>query len=306
MSARAKDRRTAYVVGRRRKGRAIGDAVSDVARQVRAAGWDVEADVVDRKRDLRRRTAAAVKHGVDTVIAVGGDGAINQVATKLTGTGVALGIVPMGTGNLLAGNLGIPVKRNDAVATVLRGRLRRIDVGRLEVDGRHRAFTVACGVGFDARVMDDTSPEQKLRWGKLAYLANAVARASSLHNAPHTLTLDGETTEMEAAQVFVANFGKMLPVVTPRPRVSGTDGLLDVIVVTASGPLPGLLAAWEAIRQDDLGVSDGGRVFRARAREVRIETDPPRLVETDGSVLGRTPVAASVVPGGLRVIVPRR
>ncbi|HYM82592.1 MAG TPA: hypothetical protein VEY67_00380, partial [Candidatus Dormibacteraeota bacterium] len=143
-------------------------------------------------------------------------------------------------------------------------------------------------------------------WGKLAYLANAVARTSSLRNVPHTLRLDGETTQMEAAQVFVANFGRMLPLIAPRPPVRPDDGLLDVIVVTASGPLPALIASWEAIRSDGIGESDGGHVFRARAREVRIETEPERLVELDGSVVGRTPVVASVVHRGLSVIEPAR
>jgi diacylglycerol kinase family enzyme len=132
-----------------------------------------------------------------------------------------------------------------------------------------------------------------------------MTRASDLRNVPHTLRLDDEETQMEAAQVFVANFGRMLPLIAPRPPVRPNDGLLDVIVIAASGPLPALLASWEALRSDGFGERDG-RVFRARARKVRIETEPDRLVELDGSVVGRTPLVASVVPGGLHVIVPAR
>jgi diacylglycerol kinase (ATP) len=298
--------RRAFVLGRHRKGRPIGATVRDVVRDLRAGGWKVESDIVERKGQLRRRTSKAVKDGFDTIVAVGGDGAVGQIATKLVGSGANLGIIPTGTGNLLAGNLRIPHDAAAATQTLLEGRLRHIDAGRLKVDGHRRAFTVACGVGFDADVMEATQRSQKLRWGKLAYLANAVARTSSLHNVPHTLRLDGEVTQMEAAQVFVANFGKMLPLIAPRPPVRPDDGLLDVIVVTASGPLPALLASWEAVRSDGLGESDGGHVFRARAREVRIETEPDRLVELDGSVVGRTPVVASIVPRGLSVIVPAR
>lgn len=298
--------RKAFVLGRHRKGRPIGDTVRDVVRELRAAGWKVESDIVERKGQLRRGTSRAVKEGFDTIVAVGGDGAVGQVATRLVGTGVTLGIIPTGTGNLLAGNLRIPHDQAGATRTLLGGRVRHIDAGRLKVNGHRRAFTVACGVGFDADVMDATQRSQKLRWGKLAYLANAVARASNLRNVPHTLRLDGETTQMEAAQVFVANFGKMLPLIAPRPPVRPDDGLLDVIVVTASGPLPALFASWEAIRADGFGESDGGHIFRARARKIRIETDPDRLVELDGSVVGRTPVVVSVVPRALSVIVPRR
>lgn len=297
-------RRRAQVLARRRKGRPIEDALREAVDGLRAAGWAVDHDVVERKGQLRRRTRRAVKRGVDLVVVVGGDGAVGQVATRLAGTGVPLGVVPAGTGNLLAGNLGIPTDRSAAIRTILDGRVRPLDLGWVDVDAKRRAFTIACGIGFDADVMDATSRRQKLRWGQLAYVANAVAHASGLRNVPHVLTLDGRRTELEAAQVFVANLGRMLPLLEPRPPVAPDDGLLDVIVVMASGPLPALLAGWEAMRQDGLGRSDGGHIFRARAREVRIETAPVRLVEIDGSVVGSTPVEASVRPGDLSIMVP--
>jgi YegS/Rv2252/BmrU family lipid kinase len=297
-------RRRATVLGRSRRGRPIEEAVRDVARALRGAGWSVATDIVAGKADLRRRARRAAKRAVDLVVVVGGDGAVGQVATRLTGTGIPLGVVPTGTGNLLATNLGIPVDRKEAIATILHGGVRTLDVGRLRIGGKRRVFTIACGIGFDADVMDETSREEKLRWGQLAYIANAVTQTGGLRNVPHVLTLDGEAMELEAAQVFVANLGRMLPLIEPRPPVRPDDGLLDVIVISASGPVPALLAGWEAIRQDGLGRSDGGHVFRARARTVRVDTDPDRTVEADGSVVGRTPLRARVVPGGLSVVVP--
>jgi diacylglycerol kinase family enzyme len=82
--------------------------------------------------------------------------------------------------------------------------------------------------------------------------------------------------------------------------------MLDVIIVRASGPLGGLLAGWEALRQKDLGESPQGHVLRRQAHEVRIETTPKRLVEVDGSVVGRTPVVVSILPSALTVLVPAR
>lgn len=293
----------AYVVGRRRKGRKVRQVVAEVQQLLEAGGWKVDSGVVKRKRDLRQRARHAVRAGYDVVVAVGGDGAVIEVATALAETAAALGIIPTGTGNLLAGNLKIPRNHAAAARLVLTGQRRQIDLGRVTIDGVDRNFAVACGVGFDAKVMDATSTGQKLRWGKFAYLANALGQTGGIHNAPHVLTIDGVRRSMEAAQVFVANFGRMLPVVQPRRRIRGDDGLLDVIVVRASGPIPGLLAGWEALTQTDLGESAGGHVFRAQGREIRIESDPPRLVETDGSVVGRTPVAISVRPLALTVIV---
>ena len=295
----------ALVIGRHRPGRPIESTVSDVSQQLRLAGWTVRDKVVERKRDLRGKTAKAVKSGVDLVVVVGGDGAIAQVATKLVGTDVPLGVIPSGTGNLFAGNYGIPIDAKEALATILEGAPKPIDVGMAEVGGKRRAFAIACGIGFDAHVMDATSRTEKVRFGKLAYLVHALGQTAALKNVQHTVTLDGTKTTIGAAQVFIANAGRMLPMLEPKPPVVPDDGLLDVIVVTAGGPVQALAAAWEATRQDALGETDSGRVFRARARSIEVRTRKPRLVELDGSVVGETPVRASVVPGGLCVLAPR-
>jgi YegS/Rv2252/BmrU family lipid kinase len=238
------------------------------------------------------------------VVVVGGDGAVMQVVGVLAETQVALGIVPKGTGNLLAGNVGVPHKLDKAVETLLTGNRRRIDVGRLTIDGKELDFAVACGIGFDARVMDATATTEKSRWGKLAYVANAIGEARHLKNVKHEITIDGERLTTMAAQVFVANLGRVGGPMQPRLKVRGDDGLLDVIVVRASGPLPGLLAGWEALRQRDLGESGPGHVLRAQAREVRVETSTPRLVEIDGSVVGKTPITVTIRPAALTVIEP--
>ena len=295
---------TAVVVGRRRKGGDIGAVVRQVRAILEGAGWEVDSAVVDRKSELRKHARRAVKHGCDVVVAVGGDGAVNQVATVLTETPVALGIIPTGTGNLLAGNLGIPRRSDRAATTILSGTRRRIDVGQATVDGKSYRFTVACGVGFDADVMDATKRQSKRRWGKLAYFVGAIAASGRIRNVAHEIVIDGVATQTDAAQVMVANFGRMMVGLSPRRPVLPDDGLLEVIVVRASGPVTALPAAWEALRQKDLGDSSGGRVFRAQASKVRIDTAHPILVEIDGDVVGRTPVEISIRPAALTVIVP--
>ena len=295
---------TAYVVGRRRKGSDIDGVVREVQATLEGAGWKVDSAVVDRKSELRKHARRAVKRGCDVVVAVGGDGAVNQVATVLTETPVALGIIPTGTGNLLAGNLGIPRRPERAAATILSGTRRRIDVGQATVGGKSYCVTVACGVGFDADVMDATRRRSKRRWGKLAYFASAIATSGRIRNVAHEITLDGVTTQTTAAQVIVANFGRMMAGLSPRRPVLPDDGLLEVIVVRASGPVTALPAAWEALRQTDLGDSSGGHAFRAQARKVRLETVLPILVEIDGNVVGRTPVEVSILPAALTIIVP--
>jgi diacylglycerol kinase (ATP) len=296
----------ALVIGRRRRGRPIGTVIRQAASQLEAVGWTVETALVDRKRELRKRTALAVKSQADIVVAVGGDGAVLQVIQALAETEVALGIVPMGTGNLLAGNLRIPRKPEAAVGLIIDGGRRRIDLGRVKVGSKRRVFAVACGIGFDAEVMQATAKKHKLRWGKLAYVASAIRRRDTVRNVTHVVTIDGVESTMDAAQLFVANFGGMGMAIQPRLRVRPDDGVFEVIVVRASGALPGLLAGWEALRQRRHGESSEGHVFRSKAREVSVETDPGRLVEIDGSVIGMTPLEASILPASLTVIVPKR
>ncbi len=244
--------------------------------------------------------------GYDVVVAVGGDDAVVQAAAGLARSQVALGVVPTGAGDLLAGNLGIPARPSDAARVILTGRKRVIDLGRASIEGKRRSFAVACGIGYDATVGDATDKPKTLPWGKAAYLANAVRQIGEIRNIPHQLTIDGETRIVDASQVFIANFGKLLPVIKPRQPVRPDDGRLDVIVVSASGLIPGLLANWEVVRQKQLGISGGGHVFRARATEITVETPSPRLVESDGRVIGTTPLNVRVKPRALAVLVPRR
>ncbi len=295
----------ALVIGRRRPGRAIGEAVAETQTRLEAAGWQVEARVVRRKRALRGHAEGAVKAGVDVVVAVGGDGAVLQVVNALAETTVALGIIPKGTGNLLAGNLGIPHDLEEAVKVILEGHHRRIDLGRVRAGSRDRYFAVACGVGFDARVMEKTNPAAKRRLGKLAYLVAAVREAQHVRDVRHTITIDGVRGQRQAAQVLVANFGGLNALIETRREIQPDDGRLDLIVLRAPGPVRGLLAAWEAVGQRGLGASASGHAFRAQASEVRIATKRPRLVETDGSVIGKTPASISIRPAALTVIEPR-
>ncbi len=292
------------VLGRKRPGRQIGEAVRETRQRLEAAGWEVESEVVVRKKDLRKLARKAVKDKLDMVVAVGGDGAVFQVVNSLAESEVVLGIIPKGTGNLLAGNLEIPKPIDKAVQVLLEGKPRTIDLGRVTLDGADKDFAVACGIGFDAVVMDATEPVQKRRWGKLAYVASAVREGRKVREVRHEITIDGNTIKTAAAQVFIANFGRIGSIVEPRRRVIADDGKFDVFVVKAGGPVEGLLAGWSALRQRQLGETSDRRVLRARATEVTVKSSPPQLVETDGTVIGKTPISARIRPAALRVMAP--
>jgi len=261
------------------------------------SGWIVETGSGSDAASLRSLASEAVGAGTDVVVAIGGDGMVLQVASALAGSQVALAIVPRGTGNVLASNLGFRGSPLEAARAVTAGRKRSIDLGRIVLGDRESMFAVATGVGFDARVMASTADQLKQHLGKLAYVAVAVAASCGLRNEPHQLVVDGRPLTVDAAQVFVANFGGVARGVRPRWSIKEDDGLLDVLIARASGPLGGALAAVDAFGP----LPPNGRVVHMRARNVRIESTHPQLVEADGDVIGTTPVVLSVLPGALTV-----
>ena len=298
----------ALVLRRRRPGRKIGEAVREMQERLEAAGWKVDSLVVRRKSALRHHAAHGVDAGVDVVVAVGGDGAVLQVVNALAETKVALGIIPMGTGNLLAGNLGIPHQLDRAVDVLVNGHHRRIDLGRVTVGGKDHDFTVACGVGFDARVMQATDTREKRRLGKLAYLVQAIRQAQHVRDVTHEITLDGRRSSRKATQVLIANFGQMGSLVETRREIQPDDGLLDVIVVRApcTGPgarPPGRMGGASTTQP----WHECGRSCRSSAGQGRADRDQARTTRGDGWQRRGDDAHHRVDPtAALTVIVPIR
>jgi diacylglycerol kinase family enzyme len=279
---------------------------------MRRAGWDADAIGTDDAGDERLAKEAG-DNALDIAIAVGGDGTVARVAHVVTGTATTLAIVPAGTADLVAQNLGIPRRAGSAIDVVLHGRSRRVDVGRALSTAGAGTFIIACGVGFDALVMRRTPATLKRHLGQAAYFLTAAALAGQIRNRPVVLTVDGIRHELEAADVLIANLGRMLPGVEPRRPIVPDDGLLDVLAVSANGPREGLRGAWEALR-DAAGDPDDGRgpsarrirqVWRARGTTIDVATPDPTWVELDGDPVGPTPVSISALPGALSVRVPR-
>lgn len=241
---------------------------------------------------------AAVAEGVQRVLACGGDGTVMEVAAALVGQPVALGIVPGGTGNLLATNLEIPSSLPGAVRVALRGRIRQIDVGRSGED----VMVMMAGIGWDAQMIRDADRELKGRFGFLAYFWAALRH---LGRPPVRFRIrldDDRPISRRAKTVLVANFGRItggLPVV---PRADPSDGYLDVAILTAE-TLPGFagLCASALLRR----LERDPRIQYYRVRRVRITAGHPQPIQFDGNDRGATRVLElEVAPAALRVMVP--
>jgi diacylglycerol kinase (ATP) len=280
-------------------------AVNVVRDALKAAGWQTELLATGGSGDARRLAEYGLAAGVDLVAVFGGDGTTMQAAAALVGTEVALGVIPGGTGNLLAGNLRIPVSPLRAAEVLVRGHTRRIDLGRMErLSGVHY-FAVACGAGMDARVMAGTASEHKRRWGMAAYVATTLRLIGDVRSTAHHVTVDGVDYEATAAMILVANCGEVIPpFIRLGAAISPDDGLLDVVVMRADSVGESVRAVWELLRaRGPIGRAQG-LIGYARGREITVASATPEPVQLDGEPEGETPFTATVVPGAIRVVVP--
>lgn len=268
----------------------------------RGANFDlVETRRAGHATDLAR---AAAERGYRAVCVVGGDGTLAEAATGIVGYEIPLAIIPRGTANQVAQNLQIPTELEAAVDVALTGTPTDLDLGR--IDGR--AFALVAGAGYDAAVMAAATRPLKDRWGFGAYIFAAVKQAITAAPVEFTIVADGNEIKVRAVSVMLANMGELfahfipfgLPL-APQPARSWQDGLLDVVII-APRNLPEFAAVlWRAATRKFAG---DDRLIHLQAREVSIYSDPPIAVQVDGDATGTTPVHASVVHGGIKVIVP--
>ena len=281
-------------------------AVGSVMSALRARGWQAEVLATGGPGDARRLADYGVEQGVDVVAVFGGDGTTMQAAAALVGTEVALGVIPGGTGNLLAGNLRIPPAPARAAEVLVRGRARRLDLGRMSREGATQYFAVACGAGMDARVMAGTPSEQKRRWGMAAYVATTLRLLAQVRSTPYHVTVDGMDYDATAALILVANCGEVIPpFIRLKSGIRPDDGLLDVIALRADSFSQSVRAVWDLLREPAVSGGPDAFVGYARGQEITIASpEGAEPVQLDGESAGETPFTATVVPNAIRIMVP--
>jgi diacylglycerol kinase (ATP) len=241
------------------------------------------------------------------LIVAGGDGTVNDVVNGLGRAGfpegVTLGILPSGTGNDLAATLCIPEEPELAEDIIRQNRERRLDVGRVRSEGIGERFfiNVATG-GLGAEISDANDEELKKRWGKLSYLRASLEVAKDFDVRDLTLYLDGEERQVKAVNIAVGNCRYTGGGWPATPKANPEDGLLDVVVIETLGVADLLELAPAALAESDYLGSDG--VLFVRAKEIRVETQPPGLEFTaDGEIIGNEPARFSILPQALNVLV---
>ncbi len=239
----------------------------------------------------------------DAVFTLGGDGTIMEALGGLAGAPVPLGALAGGTGNLFARAFGIPLDPARAVRALCAGRVRAVDVVRLEPGGY---FAVAAGIGIDVAMIERTPSSLKRPFGVGAYVLTGAraairgARAGDRFRA--RIVVDGAAHEVDALSLLVANVGAVLNgMITLAPGAVPDDGLIDVAVYAPRTLGGAFRVAWRMLRGR---FPDDGLTRFFRGRHVQVTTVPPHRAEADGELLPPGTLDARVLPGAGLVLVP--
>jgi diacylglycerol kinase (ATP) len=263
---------------------------------------DVEVRLTARKGDAERFAKTALRKGCEMIVAGGGDGTLNEVVNGVGahGSGVRLGLIPLGTGNDFARTLSLPTDLDEAIALLAAGHTRAIDLVRVSSDQTRYFVNVSAG-GFSGLVDEKLTPKMKKTWGPLAYLRSAVAALPQLRAYRTKVSLGkGKRLTLSLYNVVIANGRYVGGGTLIAPEASIDDGLLDIILIQErSAAELALLAAQVALGNH---LSSNAIVFR-RAATVTVNSKPGMWFNVDGELVGNEPAKFTVLPRALQFVV---
>lgn len=267
-----------------------------------------ELYLTQKAGDAEAAARGAGAAGFDAVLVAGGDGTVNEAVNGLLSAPktLPLGLVPLGTQNVLAHELGFDANADlfTLEALLWAGKTRRLDVGKLSAGPQSRCFVLMAGFGFDAVVVRDVLRSVKERIGPAAYALSTLGALAKYRSTAITLTLDGEAVHSEAFWVVIANaasYGDRL--IKLAPFAAPDDGWLDVCVferprVGRVGFATQMVAVLARRHLRDPSV----RYYRAKT--ITLSSAPPISGQLDGEMFGATPVTITIIPQALTVFVP--
>jgi diacylglycerol kinase (ATP) len=256
--------------------------------------WDVS--ITQKYGDAQALARRAIEGGYDLVAGYGGDGTQHEIANAVVGSSIMMGVLPGGTGNGFANELGIPKSLAAAAEVLCSSRVvRKTDIVQL----RDGYFIQRLYVGIEPE--QQTTREMKDKYGTLAYAITAYQGRKAQKQANYRITIDGKVIEMPANKVYVVNAAQTGTGIAVTGKISRSDdGLLEVFILDLKS-LETISAA--AGRMLNIA-TDLAEEFIWQGQEITIETEPDQPVWTDGEYIGRTPVTMKVVPGALNVVIP--
>jgi YegS/Rv2252/BmrU family lipid kinase len=275
---------------------ARGDRAKRLRARIEGLGEGVVLQATSCGGEAESLARAAVKEGFDTVVAAGGDGTVNEVVNGIAGTDAALGLLPLGTMNVFATELGLPVNDLEACWQIVQANgTRRVDLP--SANGKH--FVQLAGVGFDAQVVQETSRAFKRSFGPLSYIVNAAQIAA---RPPPQLRIESENAVTEEGSFVLIGNGRLYGGPFPFFKQAVIDdGLFDVLVFKRLNYLEIVRYMQDVIFSSQI-TSPEVEYFQTTSLRVTSETPVP--VEIDGELIGNCPVDFRMNHYGLRVLAP--
>ncbi|NYE36225.1 YegS/Rv2252/BmrU family lipid kinase [Nocardioides cavernae] len=283
----------------------VGQFRSIVSTMARESGWSEPTwqytTVEDPGTGMAERAAVS---GADLVIVCGGDGTVREVCAELAGTGIPVGIIPAGTGNLLARNLDIPLYIRSAIDVALNGQDRAIDLVEVGGDGiEDTHFMVMAGMGFDAAIMEGVNEDIKKRIGWVAYVVSGLKSLMFPAVRVEIQVDDEEPTTHRARTVVVGNVGFLQAGMPLLPDATIDDGVLDVVIIHPRQFLSWITVAMRVLRKSPIVDETLDRRTGSRVR-IKASADTPRQLDGDSIGEGRE-LWMECIHGRLLVRVPR-
>jgi YegS/Rv2252/BmrU family lipid kinase len=267
--------------------------------------WDVS--LTKQAGDGRKLAELAAEKGVDTLAVYGGDGTVVEAASGLVGTDIPLAILPGGTANMLALELGIPKKLAEAGQLIINeeSQLRPVDMGLL--DDSHY-FINRIGVGLDAEMIQATTRELKDKFGVAAYVLGGFLALKKPVKARYRLTLDSQEIDREGVFCLISNTGKIgISDLKTFKNMDAGDGLLDVIIFQNTHLRTIRSRLINSVHPKRTAEEEKAEIWPVdhwQAKHIMVRADPPQLMHIDGDVSGQTPNKIEVIPQAVRILVP--
>ncbi len=277
-----------------------------LASYLQGHGWQIELATTEQAGDATWYAQQAARSAFDLVLVAGGDGTINEVANGMAGSNTAMGIVPAGTGNILAHQIRMPLLSvvmplhvSEVGDALLAGRIHRADLGT--VNGRY--FVCWAGAGLDAEITVHMEPRARIakRFSTIPYLISGFAVASEYRGVRARIAVEGRTFTTRALLILASNIQQYAAFFTVARHAYMDDGLLDIFVFKGLGFGYALRHFFHLFSGRYLRDPS---VIQILSRRLQIETTPIVAIHRDGDPMGDTPALIGIAPGALRLLVP--
>jgi YegS/Rv2252/BmrU family lipid kinase len=282
----------------------IGESILPIINaSMKEAGINWEASITHQAGDAIQFAKAAVKEGIDALAVYGGDGTLREAISGLIGSEIPLVILPGGSANVMATELGIPSDLKEACTLLSHGSLetKTIDVGQFD----KRYFIVGISLGFEADVVKGADRETKNKIGIFAYLLSAVAALKKTKRTVYHLKIDGQEHEVQGLTCIITNTGNLgFSNISFDKHIDVSDGFLDVIVVRKVNLSLFKLMVVTLLkreRPDNLELME-----HWQGKDISVSSSPKQTVQCDGEVLEKIPLHIKIIPGAIKVLVPKK